>query len=196
MALERLTSIPSKFVAGDTIKWRLTYSDYPATTWQLNIYLRGPVKKTWAWSSEITASGSDFDVDVAASVTAAYPADDDYWLFAYVTDGTQRQQVYSAKLAIKPDLAATTDAYDGRTHAKKMLDAIEATLEGRATREEMSYTVNAGGIQQQVSLLNFDELIKARQFYADVVKSEEAAERIANGTGKSGRQIYTRFTDG
>jgi len=69
------------------------------------------------------------------------------------------------------------------THAQRMLEAIEAMLENRATKEHTSMKIN----NREIALLTLDELLRARDKY----KAEVARQQIrARGTF---RQIRYRF---
>ncbi|MCC7202440.1 MAG: hypothetical protein IT393_07265 [Nitrospirae bacterium] len=182
---------PAEFTAGDTIKWKRTdlSSDYPASIWTLKYVLRGPsVQNVTA-----TAEGDNFSITISASASAKWLQGNYLWE-AYATKGSgdslERYLVDSGTLTIKQNLEAVTGIYDGRSHCKKMLDAIEAIMEGRATKEHESIQI-AG---RSITLLRPEELIKWRSFYQAEYKRELAAEKIARGEA-TGRRILTRFSE-
>jgi hypothetical protein len=80
----------------------------------------------------------------------------------------------------------SSGAADWRSHARKMLDAIEATLEDSATKTQLdlvSYSI--GG---EVSLTRDRELLlKLRAQYTLELADEDGVDRISN------RHIYVRF---
>lgn len=182
---------PTAFFAGDTVKWDKSFSDYPASGgWTLTYYLRGTNTYT---VNQITTTGDTFNVNIPAATTATYAAGD-YWLFGFVTKGTERFQIYSGQVEVKPNQATLSSTYDGRTHVQIVLDALEAAIEGVATREELSYTVNSGGIQRMIQFLSRAEMIQMHAYYSNLRRQEVAAENIAKGKG-SGNRILTRFTE-
>jgi hypothetical protein len=69
------------------------------------------------------------------------------------------------------------DPSDTRSHARKVLDAIEAAIEGRAGDTVQSYTI--GG--RQINKMSADELIKWRNYYLAQVQTEDDAARLENG---------------
>jgi len=179
------TTEPAEIIAGDTLKWKREdlSADYPASSWTLTYELRGPQQITIT----ATADGDDFSVSVGTSTTAGWTAGD-YWWAAYVSDGTDRYRVDGGTLTIKPDLATTGAVYDGRSHAKKVLDAIEAVIEGRASKDQMSYTI-AG---RSLARTPIADLLRLRDSYKAEYKAEQKAEKIDRGV-KTGDKILTRF---
>src|SRR3990170_2741667 len=158
-------NIPSTITAGDTIAWTDSLADYPATTWTLKYSL-------WKYGQAVigitaSTSGSDHAVSVAPAVSTAYAAKG--------SGGTlERYTVATGRVTIKPNVAAASSSADFRSHAEKMLTGIEATLQGRATRAEMSLTINGKAIQY----LKPDELERWRSIYRRVVSKEKGESSI------------------
>lgn len=178
------TNEPMEITAGDTVKWTRSLSDYLASDgWVLTYALRNE-----AGSIDITASadGDNHLVDVAASVTAGWPAGSYSW-HGYVTKAAERYSVDTGHIEIKQNLAATV-SHDGRSHVKKVLDAIEAVLEERATEKQLAYSING----RTLSLTPLAELYTLRSQYIQEYRREVNAERLANGLGSS-RKVLTRF---
>ena len=86
------------------------------------------------------------------------------------------------------DLEAAGSSYDGRTHVKKTLDAIEAVLENRATKEIEESTIEGVMIKR----IPHEQLLVFRQKYLTWYRQEQAAEKLKLGMG-SGNIILTRF---
>ena len=127
------TTEPIALRAGDTWQWRREdLSDYPASVWTLTYYFRNAASY---FNVIAAADGDSFAVSVTAAVTAAYTPGAYDW-YALVTDGTERYQVDTGRAEISTDISAAA-AYDGRTWARRMLDSVEAALEGRATSGEL-----------------------------------------------------------
>lgn len=177
-------NLPARFTAGDTLKFSETLADYQASAgWALSFALINSASKITFSGS---ASGDDHAVNVAASVTASWLAGS-YSFAAYVTKGTERYSVGTGTITIAPNLAALSTV-DGRTHARKTLDAIEAVIEGRASIDQLEYSI-AGRSLKRTPL---PDLLKFRDRYRAEVKSEEAAANVAAGLG-NGRTIRVRF---
>jgi len=187
MAAQIPTREPEIIVAGDTVKWNredLT-ADYPASAgWSLSYELRSTAA---AITIAATASGDIFQVVVSAATSAVYAAGIYAWA-AFVAKGAERFRVRAGQLEVKPNLAAA-GAADRRTHVKKVLDAIEAVLEARATRDQQEVSIEG----RMLRYMPLPELLVFRSAYQAEYQRELAAERIAQGL--SGRtRILTRFT--
>ena len=167
---------PAALVAGDTWSWQRTLSDYPAGTWTLTYYLRGVNGEA---SFAAAASGGDHLVTVAKATTAAYKAGD-YELVGIVDNGSSRYTVIRQSFTIKPDPTQTGAGFDARGHSRKVLEAIQAVIESRATKDQEEYTI-AGRSLKRTPL---PELIKLLNFYETRVAGEQAAENLAKGTGR------------
>lgn len=182
---------PTSFTAGDSVCWEVNLPDYSADAgWSVSYVLRGATKQTIPAAVGV---GNTFTVTIPAATSLLYPAGD-YWFFGFATNsGTgERVQFYNATCTVLEDPATGTSAYDGRTHCQKVLDAIEATLEGRASRQELSYMVSGGGVSKQLQLCSIEELRVVRSFYQQERSREINAERVAAGK-KPKNVIYSRL---
>ena len=176
MARTRPTSEPSILRAGETWEWERTLSAYPAAEWTLSYTFTNATAKL-----SITA-GKDGDthvVSVAQATTAAYTAGR-YDGFGQVTDGSETFSVWAGGLEVLPDLATAT-SYDGRSHARVMLDAILALLEGRASDDQLDQVSAVLGDRSQAR--NPELLLPMRDRYRVEVLREEQAKR----SGATGR---------
>lgn len=193
MSIPEATSEPVEITAGDSLRWSRSLPDFPAGSgWQLNYRLRGPANIDLAWGTVVSADGDAFDVEIPAATTAAWAAGD-YWLFGWVTDGTDRVTIYDAQVAILANPATASGTYDGRTHTQVVLDAIEAMIEGTASREEESVAVNFGGTVRQLSFFSREDLLKLYSYYQRQRQAEIAKEDALAGRGNRNVRRY-RFT--
>lgn len=176
---------PSTITAGDTVSWKKTLPDYPATAgWALTYAIKGP---TAIAAITAAASGDDHLISITAAATTAWAAGD-YWWTGYVTKGSERHQVASGTLKVRPNLATVSSTYDGRSHVKKTLDALEAVIEGRASKDQMAYTIQG----RSLSRIPPAELLTWRDKYLREHQAEQQAERVSKGLG-NGRNIRVRF---
>jgi hypothetical protein len=183
-----LSQEPKSFIAGDTVTWLKSLSDYSAADgWVLTYEFRGANRQTVTCS----ADGTDHLATIPAASTASF-IPGDYYVFAYAAKGAERYSVFQGTITVKPNPAVGNNPYDGRSHAKRCLSAIEATLEGNASREESSYTIAFGGVNRQLSLCSKDELIRMRNYYLSEVRREEQAEGFSQGKTRRNR-ILVRF---
>src|SRR3972149_3035963 len=175
---------PSEIVAGDTLKFKKSLSDYPATIWTLTYYL---LKSGTQITFSGTADGTDHLINVANTTTAGWTAGICKFE-SYISKTGERYEISSGTIEVKPNLATQTSGYDTRSHAKKVLDALESLLEGKASRDVMQITING----QSISKLTPDELRKWRNEYRSQYQAEIEKENIKNGK-PSKRRILTRL---
>ncbi len=176
---------PALLIAGDTWQWRREdlADDYPANDgWSLSYQL---INASQRYQFSATADGAFFAVSVAASTTAGYAAGL-YALAGRVTKGAEKHTVFTGSIRVKPDLAGASAAVDTRSHARKVLESIEALIEGR--RDVQDYTIGDRSLKK----MPIADLLKWRAFYRGEVAREIAANQIAKGQG-DGRLILTRF---
>ena len=183
------TNEPLQVTAGDSVTWKRSFSDYPAADgWVLTYALQHSSNTKITLTA--SADGDDHLVSEVAATTAAWGPGIYSWQ-AYVTKAPDRYQVDTGTLEILPDLSALTN-YDGRSHVKKTLDAIEAVIEGRATKDQESYSFSTGGGSRSLSRTPLADLIMLRTKYKFLYESELNAERVAAGLGTN-KKIVTRF---
>jgi hypothetical protein len=177
MAIDIPTTEPARIRAGDTITWRKSLAEYPATDgWTLSYRL---INATAKFNITTTADGADHLVTVAKATSATYTAGD-YTLIAWVDNGTERVSLPGGRITVLPDLAAVAAAgYDSRSQAKKMLDAVDAALLSLSSGERLA-VVEAEVAGRRLKY-NFDSLMKLRNLYAAQVRAEESAERAQLG---------------
>lgn len=172
--------LPAEIRAGDTLTFTRSHADYPASDgWALAFKLI-PSSGTPV-SFEGTADGAGFTVTVAASTTAGWPAGRYIWIETVSLSGA-RHGVDTGEVLVLPDLAAMSGAYDGRSFARKMLEAIEAALVSAATASQLDLIdVTFAGRGQKRDRAT---LIKARDLYRREVLAEERAAGIKPGRGR------------
>jgi len=178
---------PLAFIAGDRWAWKRGDLAEYTTGYTLSYAARREADGGEEITISATASGSDFIVEVASATTAAFPPGLYHWQ-AYITrtSDSERLTVDSGRFEVEPnrDLATT----DPRSHAKIVLDSIEAVIEKRATKDQESYSING----RSLTRTSIDELIKLRDSYRAKYLVEVRRERVKNGLGHRGR-LLTRF---
>ncbi len=179
------TKEPSTIRAGDFLTWSKDLSpDYRADQgWALAYTL---INATTKLTINASADGAKFLVSVPAATSAGYAAGGYDWM-ARVSKGTEIYTVGSGRIQIEPNWAALS-AYDGRSHARKMLEAIESAYEGRASNTQLEMEINGRRIQY----MGAEELIKWHSHYKALVVQEDQAERFAR-TGINPRRVGVRL---
>ena len=180
---------PLEVIAGDTLTWKKSFSDYPASdSWVLSYALVKDGKIILIDDTEVTTDGDYHVVEVSAETSAAYTAGTYKWQ-AYVTLSGARYQVGEGTMEIKPNFATQSTGYDGRTTVKQTLDALEAMMLRKASKDQMSLTVPNG---RRVDRLSPEQLLMWRDRMKSEYEKEKQADRIARGLG-GGNHIMVRF---
>tara|TARA_R100000278_G_scaffold122939_1_gene110565 strand:- start:451 stop:1041 length:591 start_codon:yes stop_codon:yes gene_type:complete len=185
------TQEPDLLVVGDRWVWRRPdlVADYPtadyALTYEFHLDTGGGGSKKFTITA--TETSTDYIVEIASATTASYTAGEYNW-YAFITrsSDSQRLSVDEGRTKLEIDFANTNA--DSRTHAKKVLDAIEATIEGRASQDQMSYSI-AG---RSLSRMSIDDLLKFRDRYRAEHEKTIKKLRIKNEQD-TGNTIKVRF---
>lgn len=172
---------PAVIDAGATIKWTRTLPDYPASDgWVLSYEL---VKASTRIAITAAASGADHLVTISAAASAAYAAGMYDWR-ARVSKAGEVYTVGSGRVTVAGSFGSALDA---RSQARRILEAIEATLEGRATSATESYEI-AG---RKMKFYTPEQLLVLRDRFRIEVQREDAAARSAAGLPHPGR-VFVR----
>lgn len=174
-------AIPTEIGAGLTFRAVVELPLFPAPEWELSLFLRGK----GAIDLVSSASGEDHLFEASAVVTAAW-APGRYSYVIRASDGADVHSVESGEVVIAPDLAAAGENFDGRDHVRKVLDAIESVIEGRASIDQQSYTINNRSLQRTP----LSDLIKLRDRY----RAELSAQKARRKGRAFGRPIKVRLT--
>ena len=184
------TQEPDTLVVGDRWVWRRDdlVSDYPLAEYALEYrFTEDSTGNTNAFTIAATEAESTYLVEIASAVTASLTAGDYQWAaFIIRSSDNQRVVIDQGRTEILPNLQNTTA--DLRSHAKKVLDAIEAVLENRASQDQMSYSI-AG---RSLSRMSIDDLMTFRNRYRAEYLREIKLARIKNKQD-SGNTIKVRF---
>lgn len=176
------SNFPRKLTAGLTFTHLVELGRYPAPEWSLTLSMRGPN----SINLQATAAGKHHEIRASAQETAQWAAGM-YWFSARVSNQSgDVHEVASGKVEVLPDLSAQDEGYDGRSHARRMLDAIEAVLEKRATIDQERYRIG----NRELYRTPLPELKRARKEYLEEVAREEAAAR---GGTMWGRKVAVRL---
>lgn len=179
-------STPAKIIAGDTLKFTRSFPDYlPADSWVLSFAL---VKD----SVQITFSSSDNGdgthlINIDEATTAAYTAGE-YRYRARVTNGTDVFTVETGRVEVVADYVTATGGLDDREHVKKVLDALEATILGKASKDQSSYSI----ANRSISRMSPNELIEWRNTYKAEYARMLEDDLVSQGKS-SGRKIRVTF---
>jgi hypothetical protein len=180
------SSEPTSIMAGDTIPWTKSLSDYPASAgWALSYAFRLQ-QGAGVLNVTASASGDNFAATITAAQSALMTAG--IWIWSsYVTKTTERYHISSGTLTVSPNLAAIDYAIDLRSSAKKALDNALAMWEA----VKLGQTVMLNGRTYTQHNLK-DLILFVNQCKSDYAK-EVQAEKFET-TGINTRRIGVRLT--
>jgi hypothetical protein len=183
--------IVDELIAGDTLDFVDTVPEFSAADgWVLKYQLvprfTTPVQAAITLTAT-TYEVTDFRVQAAAATTAAWKAGAYHWA-RWVEFAGVRQSLGSGELTVKDNPATAAQGYDGRSHARKVLGAIEAVLEGRATKDQEEYTIEGRSLKRTP----IKDLLVLRDTYRTEVRTEDAAAAVAAGLPNP-RRVGVRF---
>lgn len=179
--------IPTLY-AGDDLDFDTEVEDHSAADgWSL-VYRLVP-RSSAGTAIQITgiARGAAFNIRALSSVTAAWGPGVYTWR-SWVIKGDERQTVGEGITEILADPATVAAGYDGRSHARICLDAIQAVIQNRATLDQEEVSIGGRSLKRTP----LADLLKLRSAYIAEVGREVQAERLALGLD-SGRRVYVRF---
>jgi len=180
---------PASFVSGETVKFKKSFTGYPASEWTLTYYFRGAATGI---NVIATADGDDYlvTISVVANTLAA-----GVWNYqSYLTKGSEKVLASHGTVEVLPSLTGTASTtFDGRSEVKKILDAIRATILGKATQDQLEYEIQSGNSMRRLRRMEWADLIAAETHYASLYAREQQAERLRKGSGFF-KTIHTRFT--
>lgn len=168
---------PVRVTAGDSLLWKrddITADYAPADGYAL-AYRFAPLSGGAATNINASNVGGAWQVAVPAATTGAWSTGPWRWA-AVVSKAGGRVVVGSGEFTVDPDPLGAT-APDLRSHARRTLALIEATIEGRATTSQLKFRFEDG---RQLEHIPHGELVSMRTHYAALVARED---RRASGKG-------------
>jgi hypothetical protein len=185
------TQEPDLLVVGDRWMWRRPdlVADYPTADYALTYEFHEDSGGGGSHKFTITATetSTDYIVEIASATTASYTAGEYNW-YAFITRSSDSQRIAVDEGHTKIELNFANTNADNRSHAKKVLDAIQAVLENRASQDQMSYSI-AG---RSLSRMSIDDLMRFRDRYRAEYNKEIKQKRIKNKQD-TGNTIKARF---
>ena len=185
------TQEPDLLVVGDRWMWRRPdlVAAYPTADYALTYEFHEDSGGGGSHKFTITATETttDYIVEIASATTASYNAGEYNW-YAFITRSSDSQRIAVDEGHTKLELNFANTNADNRSHAKKVLDAIQAVLENRASQDQMSYSI-AG---RSLSRMSIDDLMRFRDRYRAEYNKEIKQKRIKNKQD-TGNTIKARF---
>ena len=167
-----LSDIPDQITAGESVSWKKSLSDFPASNgWAITyVLVKDGTQITLPVS---TADGNTHVIEVPFGTSAGYTAGE-YRYAAYVSNGTERYTVDEGNVEIVVDFATQVSGFDARSHLRKVLDLLEATIEGRASKTQLEHEI--AGVK--IKHMTLDELMNARDRYKARLRKRPDGEAL------------------
>lgn len=185
MAVETVSGLPAIIESGDTVIFTEVFTDFPAASWGVTLYvsLNGTAITNWAGSG----SGSTYTFTLTAAQTAALTAG--RYLFSFYaleTATSQRALAKTGELNVIPNLAATQTASTAQT----MLTNIETAISSLTSGVNQSVSFNG----QSFTKKELGGLLRQRtSLQAEVIREKRRADAL-RGIRKSNNLVPT-FTN-
>jgi hypothetical protein len=176
-------TIPSQIVAGTSVRVLRRFEGYsPLDSWTYQLIIAGGGKKPLAIDG--VANGDSFGAEITPEQSATF-SPGAYAFSERVLDSAAGElvEVGSGSITVLGNLADAK--IDPRSHPRRVLDAIEAVIERRATVDQESYQI--GG--RALSRTPISELLVLRDRYKEEVRQEDAAK-----AGRDPRNVGVRFS--
>ena len=182
--------MPDVLYVGDNWLWKRDLTDYPRADYTLSYSFRllsSTATEISLGASVITESETSlYTIDVPRATTTGYTKGD-YTYQEYITNSSSERLVLNKGVAtVKSNLDADTG--DPRSHNRIVFDALEATLENRASIDQMSMSI-AG---RSLSRMSPQELRDWYSHYKHLVINEDKVSRRSKGES-TGNQVKVKF---
>lgn len=182
---------PFEIQAGDLLQWKRTDlgTDYSNASYTLKYSARKLTPNHEEIEITASASGNDYLISVASSTTASYTVGEYHWQAYIIRDSdSERVKIGLGHFHVIGNFDASNA--DQRTHARKMLDYIEAFLETKASNGDVS-SYSIGG--RSLSKFSFQEITELRNYYKAEYQFEEKKRRQKSGLYGVGNLVKVRF---
>ncbi len=165
---------PTAFTAGTSVSWDRA-DEYAYSLWSFEYLFTGPEQNT------VVAESDAGTVSVSLSAADSnWPAGKYQWTL-FRTKDTERVLVGTGFTVVYTNPADQSGVVDHRSHAEKMLEAIEAKLEGRISSDHESYTIDGRSLNR----IPVEQLVQYRTKY----RNEVAREQRRNSNKAAPRRV-------
>ncbi len=181
MAAPVPTTIPSRFAAGDTLLFEVSFLDYDPVTWALS-YSFQKIEPDFE-EIDFAAGAGTFRVNIPSSTTVNWTAGI-YSGHGYVISGSERHKVWEGQVEVLTNFALNQQE-DTRSNNRKTLDALRVCQLKLAAKQTSRATIE--GVD-----LFFKDPVALEKLIAIYEVKVAAEDRRASG--KQRPVILSRFT--
>ena len=167
-----------KIVAGETFSYNVTLDDYPNPPYESKMVFTSADN---AYTIEGSAVGTVHSFYASPDETLTYePGDYKYRII--VTDSVD---IYTAKHGRAKVLPDPNVPGNNLSHVEKVLAALNATIEGRATSDVLNYSIRG----RSLGRMSPQELLSWRDKYLQFLEEEIREEEMEQGGAGGGHGI-------
>jgi hypothetical protein len=159
--------IPSLLRAGSAYSWKESVSAGAGGHLEYTLF---------NGSGVLVVVGGVQEFSLSSAETSAWAPGRYDWALREVV-GENKRELMRGAMEVLPNPELHPQGLDGRSHARRVLDAIEATMEGRASTDAVEISIRGRTIKQTPVV----DLIKLRDVYKREVAAEDHAARLAQG---------------
>lgn len=163
--------IPNKLTAGLSVSFLFFDPDHLSDEWSASIHLRSASSKI---DIDAESEGDSYRFKASASQSSSWVAGQ-YSAVVRLARGDEVLEVWNDRIEVYPDIAAL-DTYDTRTANERMLEAIRATIERRATKDQVKLSHDGKSLERTP----LADLMKLEVLYQKRVSSDR---RKSSGKG-------------
>lgn len=165
--------IPTAVTVGSIWTWKKPIGDYGAL-YNLFLYIT-PIRGGTTLTLSSTIISDYYVFSIPSSITVNYTSGEYTYAETIVEISTSNSFVLSTgTLTLRPNPSLAT-SLDNRSQARKTLDAIRATIEGRATSDQQAMSING----RSISRTPIGELLALETRYNILVQREEKAATMS-----------------
>ncbi len=172
---------PTNITSGNSATWDESLSDYPASAWTLKYSI---VSATNRYEVIASANGDDHKITIDSATTTTW-IPGIYKMIAFVEKASERVTVLEKDFEVLPNHVSPVDL---RSFAEKIVEAIEATILNKATKDQLSMAINGKSITRYAP----EQLIVFRDRFKREAAKEKALRKAKNNGRISGR-LQVRF---
>jgi hypothetical protein len=175
---------PQTIVAGDTVRWPDSFTDYPATDGWVLKHRLAPLGAGAPVDLTAAAEGSAFETTIAAVDSAGMSAGA-WTLVSWVEKAGETFTVGQRQVEVRPNPRDMAAGFDGRSAARKALDDARAAF----------YAFNPARKRYKIGEREFEFntaseiLVKIHQLEREVQKEDIAAGLVT----RPARRIFSRL---
>lgn len=180
---------PKRLIAGDRWVWKRTDLgvDYPPADYALRYSARIEGTTGAEIAIDATEDGADYLVEVAIATTHDYTPGVYHWqLYMIRSADSERITLERGTFEVVANRDLSSD--DPRSWVKRALDAVRAVLEGSASKELGTFTVEGMALARRSP----DDLWRLERRLAHQYAAEQRVKRVREGR-TAGSRILGRF---